>query len=372
MASFRRFPQDPVALGAAGIVLGTTLAALGAPFLLAGLLAAAPLLLRMRRRSVLAVCVLAGFVLALGRNVSVRATIPDPLAQARDRILQPLVAAVPGDAGALAAGLTLGESRYFSRAFREAMRSSATTHLVALSGFNVMLMLGFARRLLRGKVRRVTEAWCGIALLAGFVAVAGLQPSLLRAALMGTALLVGEIAGRRVAPARLLLTVAAAMLLYDPRLATHLGFILSFISSWALMAIFGDVERFLLYGAGLGATLRRAVAPTLVAQLGVAPALLASVGSVALVGLLVNPAALALTPLLTAFSAAELLLTHAAPGLGALSGPLVQLAAFPVVAMIGLAARVPLEIAVPLPAWLACAFYAGTVAWSLQKKPELW
>ncbi len=372
MATFRRLSGDAVALGAAGLVVGTALAALGAPSLPVLASAAGCSLLRVRGRGVLCASLLAGALLAGARGVGMRAEILDPLDGTRDRLLRPLVAAIPGEAGALAAGLTLGESRYFSRAFRDAMRASATTHLVALSGFNVMLVLGFARRLFRLWFALREEALLGVLFLAAFVALAGLQPSLLRAAIMGTALLVAQLAGRRVAPARLLLLAAALILLYDPRLATHLGFILSFISSWALMAIFGDVERFLATGMRLGATIRRVLVPTLVAQLGVAPALLATVGSVSLIGLAVNPVAIAMTPFLTALSGATLLLAHAAPPLAALLGPLAGLAGLPAIAAITLAARLPLEVAVAVPAWAACVLYAGSVLWSLKRKPELW
>jgi competence protein ComEC len=326
----------------------------------------------MRIRLVLCVAMLIAFSLAPMRGVGTRATVLDPLSGARDRVLTPLVVSVPGDAGALAAGLTLGEDRYFSREFRDAMLASATTHLVALSGFNVTLMLGFARRALRTRVSRRQEAWCGIALLAGFVALAGLQPSLVRAALMGSVLMIAGVAGKRVAPARLLLLTAAFMLLVEPRFATHLGFILSFISSWALLAMFGDVERTLATGTTIRKTLRAAVLPSAVAQIGVAPALLATVGSVALVGLLVNPIAVPMTPLLTAVSAAQGLLAQLAPGLAYLTSPAVTLVMLPLTKGITLASRVPLEVAFPVPATVAALLYASTVWWSLRYRPRLW
>lgn len=372
MASLRRFGGDAVGLGAAGIVLGTMLAALGTPLILALLIAALPLLTTLRFRVLLTLSIALFFLIAPLRGVGSRVVILDPLSAMRDWVLLPLVASVPGDAGALAAGLTLGDSDYFSQAFRSAMRASATTHLVALSGFNVTLMLGFARRLLRKRVNRKHEAYAGIALLGGFVLIAGFQPSLLRAALMGTALLIGGLVGKRIAPARLLLLIAATMLLIEPQFITHLGFILSFISSWALLAMFGDVETLLASGIPLRQLLAKAVAPTFFAQLGVAPTLLASVGSVALVGLLVNPLVIPLTPLLTALAGGQLLLAHAAPGLAALLSPLVSLSMLPVTFAIGLAAKVPLTVSFALPASVAALLYGASIIWSLKWRPKLW
>lgn len=372
MASLRRLGEDAVALGAAGIVIGTLLAALRAPLLVTVFFASLLLMTRLRYRALFACVLLVIFLVAPLRGVGERAPLVDPLSSVRDGALAPLVATLSGDTGALAAGLTLGDDQYFSREFRDAMRTSATTHLVALSGFNVTLMLGFARSFLRGRVRRRIEVIAGIGVLLFFVALAGLQPSLVRAALMGATLLLGMYLGRRVAPARLMLMTAAVMLLFEPAWITHLGFILSFISSWALLAMFGDVERILASGAPLLRTLRDTVAPTVVAQLGVAPALLASVGSVSLIGFVINPLIIPLTPLVTALSGAQLLLSHIAPGVALVMSPLMHIAIQPVVRGIELAAQIPLSVSFTLPVSLAVAFYAASVAWSLKYRTRLW
>lgn len=372
MASLRRLGGDAVGLGAVGIVAGTVLAALGAPLLLLLLLGCAVLLTTLRYRWVLLVCMLAVFVIAPYRGVGTRVVIFDPLREIRTTILRPLILAVPGDAGALAAGLTLGDAQYFTNSFRQAMSASATTHLVALSGFNVVLMLGFARSLLRGKVSRKKEAVLACSFLVLFVACAGFQPSLVRAAIMGVVVLVAGVLGRRIAPARLLVLAAALMLLVEPRFVTSLGFILSFISSWALLAMVGDMEKLMISGIGIVNGLRAAVLPTLAAQLGVAPALLAATGSVMLIGLLVNPLVIPITPLLSAVAGLELLVANLAPGLAALTSTAVTVAAAPALFAITLAAKIPLAVNVSLPVTLVAVIYATWVATAIARKPELW
>lgn len=370
MAPLRRL--GALGLAAAGIVIGTALAALGAPVLLIAALAAGALLVRLPGRAAFAGCLLLAALTAPLRGlVTVPATF-DPLAGTRASLLRPLVSAIPGEAGAFMAGLTLGDDGYFSHGFRAAMRASGTTHLVALSGFNVMLVLGLARRSLRGRVSRRAEAALGTGLLAAFVAIAGAQPSLIRAALAGTATLAAETAGRRIAPARLLLLTAGLMLLLRPSWIGHLGFTLSFASSWALLATFGDVESLLMTGSRAGSLLRTAFLPTAVAQLGVAPALLASVGSVSLVGLVANPLILPATPLLTALAGGTLLVAHIAPGLAGLLAPLLGLAFAPATWLIAAAARVPVQVSFALPAAAAAVLYTASVAWSLRRHPELW
>lgn len=372
MASLRRIGGDAVGLGAVGIVSGTILAALGAPLLLVILLTSAVLLTKLYYRLILVVCLLLTFFVAPYRGVGTKAVIFDPLRNERNSLLQPLVAAVPGDAGALAAGLTLGDAQYFTQTFRDAMRSSSTTHLVALSGFNVALLLGFARGLLRGRVSRKREALLGCALLVLFVTFAGFQPSLLRAAIMGVAVLTAELLGRRIAPARLLVVTAALILLVEPRFVTSLGFALSFISSWALLAMVGDMEKLMISGKGIIKTIRTVAMPTAVAQIGVAPALLAATRSIMLVGLLVNPLVLPMTPALSAFAGVELFLANVAPGLASLLSPVVSVVSAPALLAIKLAAKVPLTVTLGLPVALVVATYAAWVTFTVARKPELW
>lgn len=370
MAPLRRL--GAVEYASAGIVIGTGLAALRAPVLLVLAIACVPLLIRLPRVWLFGALLVAACVLAPLRGLDARPSAFDPFSRARAAILRPLVGVLPGDAGAVMAGLTLGDSSYFSARFKDAMRASSTTHLVALSGFNVMLILGCARRLLRGRVTRRAEISAGICLLATFVALAGAQPSLVRAALMGTALMVGEAISRRVAPARLLLVTAAFMLLVQPSWILHLGFTLSFASTWALLAIFGDMEALLVSGSRIAGVVRSAVLPTAVAQAGVAPVLLSTTGSVMLAGLVANPLILPVTPLLTALAGVMLAIAHAAPALASVMAPLVDAACFPVTALISLMARVPMSISWDLSPWVAVSAYATSVAWSLRRHPELW
>lgn len=371
MEALRRIGGDAVGLSALGIVIGTSLAALSSSVFIVILIALSIQATRAHFRIVFTTAVLAAFLIAGWRHIGDKPPIFDPLENMRDELLMPLVGVVRGDAGALAAGLTLGDADYFSKEFRDAMRLSSTSHLVALSGFNVALMLGFARRILRGKVSSEKEMLIGVALLATFVLLAGFQPSLVRAALMGSAVLLAGYLGRRIASGRLLIITAAVMMLLEPRIVTHLGFILSFISSWALLATVGDMEMMLARGKRLRA-LSGYILPSFVAQLGVAPALLASTGSVMLVGLIINPVLIPLTPVLTAISGIELILVHLAQGLGSVVSPLVALVTVPVTSGIALAANTPLLVSIALPIWGAVITYSAWFLRSVMRKPELW
>lgn len=372
MAAFGRLRRDAVGLAAAGIVIGTAFAVFEVALLPAVLVVATVIAILGRPGAAFAACLMLALI-AYPMRVHGRAYAWDPLGDARDAVLAPLLRSMPGDAGALAAGLALGDARYFTPGFRDAMKESSTTHLVALSGFNVALLLGFARRLMRGRVRPAVSALAGAGLLIVLLLLAGFQPSLVRASIAGALLLGAELAGRRAGPARSLLLIAALMLAISPGMATHLGFLLSFTASWALLATVGDMEALLVAGrSGLRATLAAGFLPSAVAQLGVAPVLLSAFGSVMLVGLMANPLVIPATPFLTALAASQIAVAHAAPALASVTGSLVALAMTPVLLAIRAASYAPLAIPFALPASVAATIYAAWFAVILKRKPALW
>jgi|GEM_PF-4433034 len=371
MEAIARLRADRLGRVATGIVLGTASAALGLSWLWLLCLGAGIVAL-LRRQGILVVAVLATSLLIATARGTTRASPWDPASSLRGRLLEPLVVSMPGDAGALAAGLTLGDASYFSRDLRDAMRKSSTTHLVALSGFNAALMLGLARRILSRFGRKAADRG-GLLLLGCLVLLAGFQPSLLRAALVATIGVIGEATGRRIGAGRLTVIAAAVMLAVFPGFAGDLGFLLSFTSSWAILATVGDMERMLASGQGsLRDTIVAGTLPSAVAQLGVAPVLLASVGSVMLVGLLVNPLVLPMTPLITAAAGFQLAISSFSAPLATLTGPLAAALSWPSLALIRLAAALPMTVSLALPAGIAAAAYAAWFLAVLARKPRLW
>ncbi len=367
-----RLEGDAVGLAAAGVVSGTALAALGAPALLAALSASAPLALLRRRAWVLSAALLLAFA-SFATRVGGGRSAPDPLATLRAGLLAPLLRSVPGDSGALAAGLTLGDDGYFSADARRSFRDSATTHLVALSGFNVALMVGALRRVLARHLSPRRFAVLACAALLAFLCVTGFQPSLLRASLAGGALLLAGAWGRRAGHARVVLLVAAAMLVAAPSFALHLGFTLSFAAAWALVATVGDVERLLISGRATARdVIVSGVIPTAVAQLAVLPVLLAAVGTVPLVGFLVNPALVPAVPALTAASWLQLLASHVSPDVATLGGAVTGAALSFVTGAAGAAASTPLAVTLPVPPLLVVAGYAAWFLLAVRRKPRLW
>jgi len=107
-------------------------------------------------------------------------------------------------------------------------------HALAASGFQTALILGLVLALSKG----LSPKWqfsCGAVALVGFVGLTGLQPSVLRAVIMGFGALVGVATSRKIKPLGSLLVAATLLLLWNPLWIWDLGFELSFLATLGLV-----------------------------------------------------------------------------------------------------------------------------------------
>ncbi|RZU52586.1 competence protein ComEC [Krasilnikovia cinnamomea] len=152
--------------------------------------------------------------------------------------LQRACAPLPGPVGGLLPGLVVGDTSRLDPALAEDFRTTGMTHLNAVSGANVAIVLGVVLFLLRwvraGPV--LTAAVCAVALV-GFVLLARPSPSVVRAAAMGAIGLLGLAAGRPRAALPALGAGIAALVVVDPELAGDPGFALSVLATGGLLLL---------------------------------------------------------------------------------------------------------------------------------------
>jgi competence protein ComEC len=146
--------------------------------------------------------------------------------------------ALSSDSGALVAGLTIGDDSALSEETINDMKTLSLTHLTAVSGANCAIVIGGVFLLLkRFGVRRPLAIAFSLLALASYVALVGLEPSVLRAGLMATVVLVALFSGRKIAPTLALAWAVILTLLFWPRMITDLGFWLSVSATAAIILI---------------------------------------------------------------------------------------------------------------------------------------
>lgn len=236
-------------------------------------------------------------VLAAARTVldlpwfDARSFGPFPLA--RDALGLPLRRLVPEPEAGILLGIVLGERAGIGPELREAFARSGTTHLLAISGFNMTLVAAGIALALRGRVSPRLAAGVTVGAIAAYSVLVGLAPSVVRAALMAAVVALAFGSGRRGVGANALSAAAAAMLLADPSIVTDVAFLLSASATGGLLAWQAPLAERL---RPLPALAREGLATTLAATAPTMPLVAAFFGRVSLVSPLANVIAVPLFP----------------------------------------------------------------------------
>jgi competence protein ComEC len=143
-----------------------------------------------------------------------------------------------GDAGALIPGMVLGDTSKQSVDFKNDMRRSGLTHLVAVSGANFAIVSTFVLWGMQFLFRKMRYRLIATAIsLSAFIALVRPSPSVLRAAAMSAVLLFAHSRRRGQDSIPALGFAIAAVVIIDPFQARDPGFALSVLATAGLLLL---------------------------------------------------------------------------------------------------------------------------------------
>ncbi|MFF0722845.1 ComEC/Rec2 family competence protein [Micromonospora sp. NPDC003816] len=202
--------------------------------------------------------------------------------------LQRACAPLPDDPGGLLPGLVVGDTSALPDTVEEDFRATGMTHLNAVSGSNVAIVVGAVLLAARWARAGPTLAvvLCGLALV-GFVILVRPSPSVVRAATMGAIGLAALATGRPRAAVPALAAGVAVLVLVDPDLAGDAGFALSVLATGGLLLL-APRWRDGLRRRGVPAGAAEALAVPAAAQLACSPVIAGLSGTVSLVAVPAN------------------------------------------------------------------------------------
>jgi competence protein ComEC len=205
----------------------------------------------------------------------------------RDRARERALASLAPERAGLLVGMALGDTSLLPRELEGEFRAAGLTHLMAVSGANLAVVLAAGLWLagVAGAGRR-SLAVTGIVLVVVLVVVTRWEPSVLRAGVMAGLVLLGIATQRGPGGRRALCLAVVVLLLADPGLAGALGFQLSVAATAGVLWIGPLVARTLPDRVPERAG--KAVGMTLGAQATAMPALALALGPVSLAGLPAN------------------------------------------------------------------------------------
>ena len=237
--------------------------------------------------------------------------------------------ALPEPQAGLAAAMAIGLRDLVSRDVADDFRAAGLSHVVAISGWHIALVGAVVGGLL-GRLTRRRRSIAVLVVIGAYAILAGGSPSVMRAAVMASVVLLARESGRRGQAASALSLTVAAMLLVDPATIADLGFQLSVVATAGLLAWASRLRDWL--GSHLPraapAWLLEALAVSLAAQAATLPLVLFHFGRLSLVAPLAN---LLVAPLI----APAMLLTVVALAAGGLIGVGVPALVFAPLTLIG-------------------------------------
>jgi competence protein ComEC len=156
----------------------------------------------------------------------------------RARMIRAVNQLLPDDHASLLTAMTLGERTGIPAQISQAFLGSGTYHILAISGLNVSLLAGallFVLKAIRVPLR--LRALLSMGLITFYAALAGGSPSVVRAAVMADVYLLAVVLDREADPLNTLALSALALLLWQPLFLWDVGFQLTFVATWAILAV---------------------------------------------------------------------------------------------------------------------------------------
>lgn len=210
--------------------------------------------------------------------------IGDSLEQSINRVL-------PEPSASLAAGLVLGLKRNISDQFKDDLATTGLTHIIALSGYNITIIITVLTNLLLTFTSRKRVLVIGTVIIIAFVILTGASSSVVRAAIFSLLVMMGKTVGRQADFTNLMLLAALIMILFNPFvLSSDVGFQLSFLAFSGLIYLSPIIEKLIDQSRArlLPEFIKNPLRETLSAQVAVLPLVLTIFGRVSLIAPIAN------------------------------------------------------------------------------------
>ncbi len=201
---------------------------------------------------------------------------------------------------ALISAMILGDKTMLSKDMRNAYSASGLSHILAVSGLHigiiafVLYLLFFPLKLIKLSFARPLIT---ILILWAYIFVIGFPLSAVRAAVMATFVLIGEILNRKGTTINSLFAAALFILAYNPNYISDVSFQLSVIAVFSIFYIYPFIYSRLPHKHKVLAYMSSIVAVTLAAQIGTLPLSIYYFNQLPLMGLISNLVVIPILPI---------------------------------------------------------------------------
>jgi competence protein ComEC len=232
---------------------------------------------------------------------------PAAMHAVRRKGLATIAAIFPEPEAALLQGILLGDDSGLPQSVSDAFAHTGTSHIIAISGFNIAIVASILLTLTKKLPRRIPGWLLAILGIVAYTVLVGASASVVRAAIMGSMALIARRLGRMTHGLTTLALSGAVMTLGSPATLWDVGFQLSMAATLGLI-LYADpmtewTERLLLRrmpverARAWAQTVSEVLLLTLAAQITTLPLLLLYFRSLSFSAFVINPLVLPLQPM---------------------------------------------------------------------------
>ncbi len=220
---------------------------------------------------------------------------PSVVAEVRRRFAAGMQSALPEPLASFAMGLLIGQRATLPTYVKQDLLMVGLTHIIAVSGYNLTIILQASRGLLAARSKR-GSFMLTVGLTAGFLLLAGSSASIVRAAIVSMLSIGATYYGRSFKPLNLILLAAALTAFKNPfYIWNDLSWYLSFLAFFGVMVLAPAIL------AGFRSRLRESLIvqialESICAELMTLPIIIHTFGQVSFISLVANVLVVALIP----------------------------------------------------------------------------
>jgi len=204
--------------------------------------------------------------------------------------------ALPSPEAPLLSGILLGSRSEMPESLVESFRRTGTSHIVAVSGYNVTIVVALiAAAFSRLPLRRNLTSTLTLLGIVSFVILTGASASVVRAGIMGGLVVLAQAVGRVGNPMHALVLSATGMVVASPAIAADVGFQLSVAATFGLIGLADAVIGWLRWMPDRFG-IRTSFGTTLAAIIATEPMIVFTFGRTSLIAPFVNLLVLPLIP----------------------------------------------------------------------------
>lgn len=288
----------------------------------------------------------------------------------------------PSPESDLLAGILLGRDQGLSPQLEEAFQRTGTTHIIAISGFNIAILAGLFTGITTRLFGRIWGSLAALLGIGGYTIMVGADAAVVRAAIMGALGVFGGMFGRRQNGLNSLGMAAFGMMLLDPNILWDVGFQLSVAATLGLVLYAQPAEEWFLgvmkrriseeKAQKLIGPISEFILFTIIAQVMTLPVMAYHFGGISWIALIANPLILPVQSLVMVLGGLAMLGGMLLPGAGQALAVLAKPAVTYTIRVVTLLSRLPGgDLILPPfnPLWLL-AFYGLLFFLSLIPKPQ--